>query len=170
MLLRNFFFHVLDTITQPVLGKFPIKVKIPMNISNSVCSLSDIPKMGPKMGKVSRFQQRSSQSVRSHIIFSIIFKLENIVFVRFLLMIQLKTFVTGWQHCIRPQRNHWVLIYNRECTVLSATCPNHRPYAQMVLPPTSVCGNYIQSMVSKSIDLTNMDRLPQKSPILRVLW
>jgi hypothetical protein len=106
MLLRNFFFHVLDTITQPVLGKFPIKVKIPMNISNSVCSLSDIPKMGPKMGKVSRFQQRSSQSVRSHIIFSIIFKLENIVFVRFLLMIQLKTFVTGWQHCIRPQRNH----------------------------------------------------------------
>jgi hypothetical protein len=26
----------LDTITQPVLGKFPIKVKIPMTISNSV--------------------------------------------------------------------------------------------------------------------------------------
>jgi hypothetical protein len=25
----------LDTITQPVLGKFPIKVKIPMTISNS---------------------------------------------------------------------------------------------------------------------------------------
>jgi hypothetical protein len=35
MLLRNFIFHVLDTITQPVLGKFPIKVKIPMTISNS---------------------------------------------------------------------------------------------------------------------------------------
>jgi hypothetical protein len=36
MLLRNFFFHVLDTITQPVLGKFPIKAKISMTISNSV--------------------------------------------------------------------------------------------------------------------------------------
>jgi hypothetical protein len=36
MLLRNFFFHVLDTFTQPVLSKFPIKVKIPMTISNSV--------------------------------------------------------------------------------------------------------------------------------------
>jgi hypothetical protein len=31
----DFFFHVLDTITQPVLVKFPIKVKIPMSISNS---------------------------------------------------------------------------------------------------------------------------------------
>jgi hypothetical protein len=31
MLLQNFFFHVLDTITQPVLGK----VKIPMTISSS---------------------------------------------------------------------------------------------------------------------------------------
>jgi hypothetical protein len=36
MLLLNFFFHVLDTITQPVLGKFPINVKISMIISNSV--------------------------------------------------------------------------------------------------------------------------------------
>jgi hypothetical protein len=36
MLFRNFFFQVLDTITQPVFGKFPIKVKIPMTISNSV--------------------------------------------------------------------------------------------------------------------------------------
>jgi hypothetical protein len=36
MLLQIFFFHV--TITQPVLGKFPIKVKIPMTISNSVCA------------------------------------------------------------------------------------------------------------------------------------
>jgi hypothetical protein len=36
MLLRNFFFHVLETITQPVLGKFLIKVKISMAISNSV--------------------------------------------------------------------------------------------------------------------------------------
>jgi hypothetical protein len=36
MLLWNFFFHVLDTITQPVLGKFLIKVKISMTISNSV--------------------------------------------------------------------------------------------------------------------------------------
>jgi hypothetical protein len=36
MHLRNFFFHALDTITQPVLGKFPIKVKISMTISNSV--------------------------------------------------------------------------------------------------------------------------------------
>jgi hypothetical protein len=29
----------LDTITQPVLGKFPIKVKISMTISNSVLSI-----------------------------------------------------------------------------------------------------------------------------------
>jgi hypothetical protein len=36
MLLRNFFFHVLDTVTLLVLGKFPIKVKISMTISNSV--------------------------------------------------------------------------------------------------------------------------------------
>jgi hypothetical protein len=36
ILLRKFFFHVLDTITQPVLGKFPINVKISMTISNSV--------------------------------------------------------------------------------------------------------------------------------------
>jgi hypothetical protein len=36
MLLRNFFFHALDTITQPVLGKFPIKAKISMTISNNV--------------------------------------------------------------------------------------------------------------------------------------
>jgi hypothetical protein len=36
MLLRNVFFHVSDTVTQPVLGKFPIKVKISMTISNSV--------------------------------------------------------------------------------------------------------------------------------------
>jgi hypothetical protein len=35
MLLQNFFFHVLDTITQPVLGEFPIKVKISVTISNS---------------------------------------------------------------------------------------------------------------------------------------
>jgi hypothetical protein len=35
MHLRKFFFHALDTITQPVLGKFPIKVKISMTISNS---------------------------------------------------------------------------------------------------------------------------------------
>jgi hypothetical protein len=39
MHLRNFFFHALDTITQPVLGKFPIKVKISMSISNSVSSI-----------------------------------------------------------------------------------------------------------------------------------
>jgi hypothetical protein len=38
MLLRNFFFHGLDTITQPVLGKFPIKVKISMTISNSAAA------------------------------------------------------------------------------------------------------------------------------------
>jgi hypothetical protein len=36
LLLRNFFFHLLDTITQLVLGKFSIKVKISMTISNSV--------------------------------------------------------------------------------------------------------------------------------------
>jgi hypothetical protein len=36
MLLRDVFFHVSDTVTQPVLGKFPIKVKISMTISNSV--------------------------------------------------------------------------------------------------------------------------------------
>jgi hypothetical protein len=36
LLLRNIFFHVSDTVTQPVLGKFPIKVKISMTISNSV--------------------------------------------------------------------------------------------------------------------------------------
>jgi hypothetical protein len=39
MLLRNYVFHILDTIiTQPVLGKFPIKVKISIIISNSVLS------------------------------------------------------------------------------------------------------------------------------------
>jgi hypothetical protein len=35
MHLWNFFFLALDTITQPVLGKFPFEVKISMTISNS---------------------------------------------------------------------------------------------------------------------------------------
>jgi hypothetical protein len=42
MLLRNFFFHVLDTITQVVPGKFPIRVKIPMTISNNVGMVSSL--------------------------------------------------------------------------------------------------------------------------------
>jgi hypothetical protein len=39
LLLRNFIFHALATVTQPVLGKFPNKVKNSMTISNSVCIL-----------------------------------------------------------------------------------------------------------------------------------